>query len=507
MIAHFKDKNFSACYADVFYAACIALLALAVRAISLEYVEMGGDSLWIWENVVHQVNYGTALVWNHHTLRWAINFPLYLILNCFGTTPTNYYILPVLYSVISAVLAFFLGNILKDRQFGFMSALLLILYPKMTTMGSQLWPGLYEMTYLLGCVLAVFCWRKYGGWYLLAISGLFAGCVWGARVTSLFYAPGIFALIYLGKRKVTPLFIFSAFFFLVVAIEWLYFQNLTGNSFGRLGIITQTHVAKDEHLISVSQYLLNFLSLVKLRGLLPVILAGVGTGCWLVRRGRDEEKGIAILFLSGLFFSVYMISSFNPLKLATPFGSRNITAGSPYLIMVLLLGLRKWQESSPRASKIFKYGLIVAFAVFTFKGVSSQNTFCRLQEDVQNARIITDKNIPVLMRYSAWVPNFIEESGMKLVGYEKKSRLKINEDVKMSKNARRVGSILFGHKGRNDYKPETIDGYYYFYSGDYKSLANSQLVGISEFSRKGHSLTIVPREMLPQNIFKEGSAK
>ncbi|MBI9112716.1 hypothetical protein [Maridesulfovibrio ferrireducens] len=491
------DNNFSGFTINIFYAVSIALLAVAVRVISLEYIEIGGDSLSVWENVVNLVNSGNYIEWTHHTVRWAINMPLTLVLKMFGTTQANYYILPIFYSAISAILAFYTGTVLKDRRFGLLSALLLILYPKMTTMGSQLWPGLYEMTYLLGCVLALLCWRKYGGWYLLALAGMLAGCAWGSRVTSIYYGPGILALLYLGKRRVKPILIFTAFFFFVLGLEWFYFYNATGNSLGRLGVITQTHVTQDLLLVSVSQYLLNFLKLVKFRGLLLVVLAGLAAAVWLLKRGDENEKCIAVLFLGGLFFHVFMICNLNPLKLATPVGSRYFTAGTPYMIMVVLLGIRKWHEFSPRAATFFKYGLIVAFAAFTLKEVPSQNTFSRLQEDTQNARIITEEKLPVLMRFNAWAPNIIEQSAMSLFGFEKQERLKLNEGKKMIKNGRRMHIMLFEQQTDKDFKPKMINGYYYFYSGNEKDLERASRVGVSDFSRKDHKLIIIPKESLP----------
>ena len=499
--------NFSDLSINLFYVLGIVALSTAVRVLSLEYIEIGGDSLSVWENVVNLVNNGCYIEWTHHTIRWAINLPLYLILKIFGTASTNYYILPILYSAISAVLVFYVGSVLKDRRFGFLSALLLILYPKMTTMGSQLWPGLYEMIYLLGCVLALLYWRKRGGWQLLAIAGVLAGCAWGSRVTSIYYGPGILALLYLGKKRVRPVLIFSVFFLAVVMLEWFCFYNITGSVLGKFSIITQNHVSRAELLITFGEYLLNFLNLIKLRGLLIVFLAGVAVSIWFIRRGDDNEKCLSILFLGGLFFSVFMISSLHPLKLAAPVGSRYLTAGTPYLIMILLLGLRKWHESSPRAAKFFKYGLIIAFAAFTLKEVPSQNTLTRLQEDLQNGRIITEEKIPVLMRYTAWSPNVIEQSVMSLFGVEKQGRLKINEDRKMSKNARRMRIILFGKQTDENYKPENINGYYYFYSGNEDDLAKASRVGISDFDRKGHKLIIIFKNSLPQELLKGAPIK
>ncbi|CCO23191.1 ArnT family glycosyltransferase [Maridesulfovibrio hydrothermalis] len=502
MIRTSDQNSFSEKTSEPLLVAGIFIFAIVVRLISLEYIEIGGDSLCVWENTVNLVNAGHYFEWNHHTMRWAINMPLYLILELFGTSSLNYYILPICYSALSAVLAYYVGKQLKGRRFGLFVAVLLVLYPKMTTMGSQLWPGLYEMTYLLGCTLALLIWRKNGGWQLLALAGVLAGCAWGSRLTSIYYGPGILALLVLGKRKFKPVFIFSAFFFLVLGLEWYYFYSDSGNILGRFGIITQTHVAQDELLVSTGQYLLNFLKMVKFRGLLPVVLAAAGVGIWLVRRGGDDEKCIAILFLGGLFFNVYMISSFSPLKLAAPVGSRYLTAAAPYMVIILLLGLDLWREKSPRAAAFFKWGLIIAFAAFTLKEVPAQHTLSRLQEDISNARTVSDSNIPVLMRYTAWTPNGIEKTVMELFGVEKQGRLKINEDTKMLKNARRMRIMLFGQSTDKEYKPESIDGYYYLYKGDRKSLAEFPLVGVSDYSRKGHKLVIVPAESLPQEILR-----
>lgn len=480
----------------------VALFAVAVRLISLEYIEIGGDSLCVWENVRNLVDSGCFFEWNHHTMRWAINLPLYFVLKIFGTSSLNYYILPVCYSAVSAVLAFLVGCRLRDSRFGLTAALLLVLYPKMTTMGSQFWPGLYEMTYLLGCVLALLYWRRDGGWKLLALAGILAALAWGSRMTSIYYGPGVLALLVIGRPKVKPVLIFSLFFFLVLGGEWFYFFSDTGNILGRFGIVSQTHVAQDELLVSVGAYLLNFLKLIKFRGLLPVVLGALFVAVWLLRRGDDNEKCISILFLGGLFFSVYMVSSISPLKLAAPVGSRYLTAGVPYMLMVLLLGLDYWSESSPRWARIVRWCLIIAFAAFTLKEVPEQNTLTRLQKDIQNARIAEQEKLPVVMRFNAWTPNGIEKLAMNLAGIEKKGRLKIHEDGKMRKNARRMRIMLFNRDTDESFEPVSIDGYYYFYSGDAESLAESPRIGVSDFARKRHKLIIVPAESLPSEIFK-----
>lgn len=502
MIASKENSRFPENVSDMLLVTGVLLFTVFVRLISLEYIEVGGDSLSVWENVVNLVNAGYYFEWTHHTTRWAINMPLFLLLKIFGTSSLNYYILPVLFSAISSVLAFYVGRHLRGKRFGLFTALLLVLYPKMTTMGSQLWPGLYEMTYLLGCVLALLVWRKNGGWHLLALAALFAGCAWGSRVTSIYYGPGVLALLVLGRWKVRPVIIFSAFFFLVLGLEWFYFFSDTGNILGRFGIITQVHVVRDELLVSVGQYLLNFTKMIKFRGLLIVVLAALGVGIWLVRKGSDDEKCIAILYLGGLFFNIYMISSISPLKIAAPVGSRYLTSATPYMIMVLLFGLDRWRTFSPRAAAICKWGLVIAFAAFTLKEVPAQNTLSRLQDDLDNARIVSEQELPVVMRFKAWSPNGVEKVAMGLFGFEKKGRVKINEDVKMRKNGRRMRIMLFGLPTDEEFKPQSIDGYYYLYKGGPKDLAQSSRVGISDFSRKSHALMIVPAESLPKEIFK-----
>ena len=298
---------FSRRYPDITPVCFIVLFTALVRIASLEYIEIGGDSLDVWENMVSLLSSGHYQDWNHHTMRWAINMPLFMILKGFGVSSLNYYILPVLFSIAGAVLMYFVAVEVMGRNYAVLSSVLLTLYPKMTTMGSQLWPGIYEMTWLLCCVLCLLLWRKKERWWLLALAGVFAGCVWGSRVTGIYYGPGILALLLIGKRRINPVLLFSAFFVLVIGLEWVYFYSDTGNILGRIGIMTQTHVSREELLVGFAEYIMNFTNLIKFRGLLPVLIAALGIGVWLMRRGNNVEKCMAVLFLGGLFFNVYMI--------------------------------------------------------------------------------------------------------------------------------------------------------------------------------------------------------
>lgn len=494
--------SFSRRFPDILPVCFLILFTALVRIASLEYIEIGGDSLDVWENMVNFLSSGHYLEWNHHTMRWAINVPLLAVLKIFGATPLTYYIQPVLFSIAASVLMYFVASEVMDRNFAVLSAVLLTLYPKMTTMGSQLWPGVYEMTWLLGCVLCLLVWRRNESWWLLALAGILAGCVWGSRVTGIYYGPGILALILIGKRRLNPVLVFSLFFFLIVGLEWTYFYLDTGNILGRIGVMTQTHVTREELLVSFSQYLMNFTNLIKFRGLLPVLIAGLLIGIWVVRRGESNEKCIAVLFLGGLFFNVYMISSLAPLKMAAPVGSRYLTAGVPYMLLTILIGLEHWAGRAPKAALYVKWILIIAFAAFTLKNVPEQNTLLRLKSDMKSAALVSEKNLPVLMRYNAWVPNVIEDVAMRLAGYERTERLKINEDVKMRKNARRMRIMLFGELGGQNLKPQTIDGYYYFFRGNSAILAKASKVAVSDFSRKGHKLLILSSDSLPDKIIR-----
>ncbi|WP_320171748.1 glycosyltransferase family 39 protein [Maridesulfovibrio sp.] len=499
----YQNKNtFFSGHPDALYICAVVLFTVLVRIATLEYIEIGGDSLCVWENVVNLVNSGHYFEWTHHTMRWAINMPLYLVLRIFGTSSLDYYILPMLFSALASVLAYFAGREMGGRRFGVLTSVLLTLYPKMTTMGSQLWPGIYEMTYLLGCILCLLVWRRKGCWWLLALGGVLAGFAWGSRLTSIYYGPGVLALLLAGKRDVRPVLIFSAFFAMVLGLEWYYFYADTGNGLGRLGIITGTHVAQDELLVSVGKYFLNFTRLIKLRGLLPVVLAAAGVSVWLLRKGSENEKCIAVLFLGGLFFNVYMISSISPLKLAAPVGSRYLTAGVPYMIIVLLAGLARWQNHSGKVAYIFRWGLIIAFALFTIKDIPAQNTLIRLGKDLDVADVVRRENLPVLMRYNAWTPNGVEKIALDLVGVERSGRLKINEDEKMLKNGRRMRIMLFGLPTDKSFRPKSIDGYYYIFRGDRSSLSGASRVAVSDFSRKGHELLLVPAQSLPIEILR-----
>ena len=78
------------------------------------------------------------------------------------------------------------------------------------------------------------------------------------------------------------------------------------------------------------------------------------------------------------------------MKIAAPVGSRYLTAGVPYMLLVILIGIERWMKSSPKAANFFKWGLVIAFAAFTLKNVPEENTIFRLQSDLKNAATVSE---------------------------------------------------------------------------------------------------------------------
>lgn len=498
-----KDDSFR--INDLYLLATLAVLSISVRLATLEYVEIGGDSLEVWMNIRAWAEQGSVLEWFHKTSRWAVTIPLLAVMKLFGTRPENYYILPVAYATAGALLGYGTGRLLLGRAGGLLTGLLLILYPKMATAGSQLWPGIYVMTYLLASVLLILLWRRKGAWPLLACAGILFGLAWASRVMAIYYLPGLLLLIWAEKRNPRALMVFLLSWGVVLGLEWVGFVLVAGDPLGRIGVITATHAGKAQLRVTPIEYFLNFINLIDLRGLLPVFLAGAAASVHLLRKGNGEEKGISLLFLGALFFTTYMPASISPLALAAHVGTRYLTAAVPYLLLALLLVLERLRCRHPRLRQWILGGLVAAFAVFTVLRIPATNSLAQVAEDARIMGVAVEQDLPVVMRYFGWKPNMVEGWIMKAVGVEPPERApKRSVDTKMLKNARRL-TILYNSGGdpATHMPPLDLGHGLYLYRGTRASLKTSKTLGVSDFERLDQRLYLASPETVLEGTKNE----
>ena len=418
-------------------------LSVLVRFLTAEYVEYGGDCVHLWINIRRVLDGLSFNAWNHHTMRWAINLPLLGVVKLFGPHPQVYYILPTLYASVAAVLFYLIGERLHGPRLGFWTSLLSILYPQMTQTGSQIWPGVFELTYIAACVWLLLVWLDENRLKWLVLAGVAFVLAWASRVTAVYFLPGLVLLIWLPERRFKPVLVFGAVIASLCFVELLYFWADTGNILGRVGVIKSTHGSQTELLVTPAKYLLRAKGFLKLRGLFGVLVASIGA-CWFAWKGGDRRvRAVAVLFLVHVFLEAYMISGLNPFKVAQPLGTRYHTVAAPYGILLLLLALERLDGRRRRVKTMLLGLLLAAFTFFSFQKIPATLSVLQMTRDNRILSQALAGRSSILVRYTPWEPNWIEARVMRLFGYSgRRKNLGADEVLRfMGKNRARIYAL------------------------------------------------------------------
>jgi len=396
------------------------VISIGVRFITAEYVDIGGDNVWRWtsaRDLFEGVGYHQ---WTHHNMRWAIMMPLWGVLGLLGKNPGVYYILPILVASIGTVFFYLIGRQLHSAVFGVVAALLVVVFPQMVQTGSQNWPSVFQFTSIAIAVWAILAWHEKQRASLLLLAAVFFFYSWGARTSAVYYFPGLLLLIWLPGKNFRAVFIFCVAVGICLAGEWIFFWLDTGNAWGRLGIIKTATFSVDS--TSAHDYFFNFLKLKKLRGLLPVFILTVVASVAFLRAKDSRRRALAWFYLIFLFFFLYMVSSFNPIRLAQPIGTRYWCAVAPFGLLLLVLWFYELGERFPTVSRALILVLFAAFIAFSVKKIPAKNHIMQVISDYEVLSPVFAENKPVLLRWEPWRPNWIESKLSHVFGVKRKRK-------------------------------------------------------------------------------------
>ncbi|QGY40895.1 hypothetical protein GM415_12395 [Pseudodesulfovibrio cashew] len=407
------------------------ILSVAVRIITAEYVDIGGDNCMRWD-FASSLQYGIEnLQWSHHTARLIITMPLWGLLELFGNKPALYYVLPILSASVGSVFMYLIGAQLKNERFGIIVAITTILFPQLTQSGSQLWPSIFQFTFLAIAIWAILAWheRKNTGYILMAACAFYL--IWSARLTAVYVFPGLALLIFLPSRKVKPLILFAVSVGVLCLLEWAFFWWDTGNVMGRIGVVTQTAIARHESL-SITDYLLRFIEFKKLRGLIPVLILTIISAIATLKTQDQRWKAISILYLGYVFLLVYMVAGVNPIKPATWPSSRYWMTAAPFGLMLLCNSLFELRFRFPRLATSLFIILFIAFAGFSAKKIQSTNAIVQVTKNEQVVAPLLASKTPIILEWKPWNPNYIEGLFYTLFNVEIKPKGIREDHIKMA---------------------------------------------------------------------------
>lgn len=396
-------------------------LSVIVRLITAEYVDLGGDNSmrWFFASSLH---FGIEnLEWSHHTSRWIITLPLWGLLELFGDSLALYYILPIASTSVGVVFIYLIGSKLESPKLGMTAALLTILFPQMVQSGSQLWPSVFQFALLTLSIWSILVWLDKRQLVFLVMAALAFFCIWGARLSAIYLYPGLVLLIYLPSRDVKAVILFSLTIGFLCGLEWLFFWLDTGNPMGRIGVITQTAIARHETL-SFSKYLLRFVEFTKLRGLVIVLILTLVAAGTTLRNHDKRWVAISLIYLGYLFMLVYMVASINPIKPATWPSSRYWCAAAPIGLLLVCNTLLQMKASRPKTAKIALLLLFVSFFAFSAKKIQANNAIIQITNNQRIIEPLLTKHTPILFQWEPWRPNLVEGALYSLLGITKTNK-------------------------------------------------------------------------------------
>lgn len=432
--------------------ALLFLFSLLVRFVTAEYLDLGGDNATKWMEA-HRIAEGLGVSrWYNHSMRWTIVLPLAGLIKLFGPHPALTYVLPFTLASAASVFICLIGEKIHSLRLGIAASMLTTLLPLMVVTGSQLWPGVFELGFSTLMAWLVLVWVDKRSSWLLVLAGVCFFFGWGARVTMLYTYPGIVLLIWLPTRDFRAVVLFTLVAAGLCFAEWGWFWWDSGNPMGRLGLLSATRGKHPDLPISVSNYLLQFTELKKLKGLMPIAVLTLLAGVAALRDRDMRVRGVAALYLWSMFLILYMISGVAPLKLALPYGARYFPQMAPFGLLLLLYYLFQLKERRRKTGIALIVLLFVAFAGFSIKRIPHTNSLVQMSRDYALLKPVLAADKPIALVNEPWEPNFIEKILIETFTDPKKKKPRGDGSIEldMRRDQLRIASLFLDDMHRFD---------------------------------------------------------
>ena len=354
-------------YTLSFYTIVIAfVLAQLVKLCFLAPMpETGGDAAQKWflakqlaDGSIEFVRSIDAV--NHHFLRWATWIPATLLVSAFGDSLTVYYLSTFLISLLAAIL--FIG--LFFRHFGAFAA---ILFSVVWYFDPQLDRALFQLlptgASLLPLALLILAFQghldeKISDRGLVLSSSIFLFWLYGAKETNIFFAPGVFAAVWIltDARHAFGVVLTCLALYVgeAIALSWLFAESLPG---GRLlallapdamhlntminsgRILNETDALWDAGIIS------RWYTVMRLH--VPIYIPSIAVfmvvlASFAYRPSREPAARLAfcisVFAVSFVLLTSFFIVSIDPVRLGQPLRPRYIAILLPLCYFILTFG-------------------------------------------------------------------------------------------------------------------------------------------------------------------------
>jgi hypothetical protein len=275
----------------------------------------------------------------HRTTRFAIILPVALAQVLLGSHPDVYYLMPVMNALVQTVLAFAIGRKLRGRLTGFLAAMGLTLFPYMIRAGSQVRPEVFSITYIL---LSFYFFIEYLQRDTRELPPLLWTTAWlfiayEAKITNLYFVPGMFLAIVLYKKKPAHAFLLGGILLFLFLAETGLYAAFTQYKLGELEIIAKNHFHSDSLVVPglVDLFQRYASPNLQLYWQVPFGLFAIAAVVYLVRGTDRRISSLVLASLSFFLLLTFEVKTLHPVTPAESFINRYFSAVLPSVFLVL----------------------------------------------------------------------------------------------------------------------------------------------------------------------------
>lgn len=318
----------------------VILTTLIIKFFTFEMIEVSGDAVWTWFNVKKLIFGLPYDSWDHHTTRLTKIVFSYIFQLIFGTNATIYYVAPIFFTVLSAIMIYKIGRLIDSKILGFFSLFFLLLFSPLNRANFQLIPSIFSLTSMLFVFYFFIKYLKLEKQTYLILSSLCFFIAYLSDVTNLFFSP-VIAIALFGYKKrsnrliMNDIILYSFILLALFALETIFYYKITGNVFGRIGIIKNTHLEGTSFTVShFSDLFKRFTTLNEMWKFIFYTFIAVAVILLLTKNDKIIRITSA-LPLSFFFFATFAIVKLNPIKPVLKFNDRYLDATLPFIFISL----------------------------------------------------------------------------------------------------------------------------------------------------------------------------
>lgn len=366
----------------------LILVCLVFRLWTVMMIHTGIDERDYWYSA-KAISQGAAVEYpyiNHRTIRWGVIVPVAVQQLLTGIHPNSYYVMPILNALVQTALLYLLGRTLFSRRTAVLATLALIFFPYQIRAASQIRPEIFSITYILAMVY-FFTGYLFKGPVSkrlknLALASVMLFLAYQAKITNLFFLPGMFFLIllYSSGKRIRDCLLFGGIPLAGFILETVLYGIFAGFPLGHLQIIAANHLKGMESLSSFMEIFDRYRSpYLQAYWQLPFALFAFLAGYSILKKNRETRlMALIVPALSFFFFITVTISSIHPLRMAEPFINRYFSAVLPFVFLLIghyadlaLNRLRFPRIRAQQAAGILFAGTIAFASVFSLPQVPS----------------------------------------------------------------------------------------------------------------------------------------